>query len=80
MNEETGVYLVPAIKALPGLINYFSAVSPTGSMVHVSIWDSEEHAQQLSHLKVMIVDARQAAEAVGVSFTPIVNYPIAWNF
>ena len=79
MNEETGVYLVPAIKALPGLISYFSAVSPTGSMVHVSIWDSDEHAQQLSHLKVMIVDARQAAEAVGVTFTPIVNYPISWT-
>jgi hypothetical protein len=27
----------------------------------------------------MIVDARQAAEAVGVQFIPIVNYPSAWT-
>ena len=78
MAEETGVYLVPAIKALPGLISYFAAVSPTGSMVHVSIWESDDRAQQMSKLKVMVVDARQAAEAVGVSFIPIVNYPISW--
>jgi hypothetical protein len=48
-------------------------------MVHVSIWDNDEHAQQMSNLKEMIVDARRDAEAVGVQFTPIVNYPIAWN-
>jgi hypothetical protein len=78
MAAETGVYLVPAIKALPGLISYFVAVSPTGSMVHVSIWESDDRAQQMSKLKVMVVDARQAAEAVGVTFIPIVNYPISW--
>ena len=48
-------------------------------MVHASFWDSEEHAQQMSHLKEMIVDARQAAVAVGIEFVPIVNYPITWN-
>jgi len=48
-------------------------------MVHVSIWDSDEHAQQMGHLKEMIVDARKAAEAAGVQFTPIVNYPISWD-
>jgi hypothetical protein len=79
MARDTGAYLVPAIQALPGLIHYFAAVSPTGSMVHVSIWESDAHAQQMTRLKEMIVDARQAAEAVGVTFIPIVNYPIAWT-
>ena len=30
-------------------------------------------------LREMIVDARQAAEAVGVSFARNINYPIAWH-
>jgi hypothetical protein len=78
MTRETGKYLIPAIRQLPGLIDYFAAASPTGSMVHVSIWDTDEHAQQMSRLKEMIVDARKAAEAVGVTFVPIVNYPVSW--
>jgi len=54
------------------------AVSPE-STVHVSIWDSEEHADQVGRLKEMIVDARSDAEkAGGVSFIPIVNYPVDW--
>ncbi|HXL93134.1 MAG TPA: hypothetical protein VN969_29760 [Streptosporangiaceae bacterium] len=72
-------YLVPAIKELPGLISYHAGTSPDGSMVHVSIWESDEHAQQMSRLKEMIVDARQAFEKAGVTFTPIVNYPIDWT-
>jgi hypothetical protein len=53
--------------------------SPKGSAVQVSVWDSEEHAAQLDRLKEMIVDARREAEACGVSFHPIVNYPIDWT-
>jgi hypothetical protein len=30
-------YLVPAVKALPGLISYHAGTSPDGSVVHVSI-------------------------------------------
>jgi hypothetical protein len=48
-------------------------------MIHVSVWQSDEHANQLNRLKEMIVDARADADAVGVSFIPIVNYPIAWH-
>lgn len=33
----------------------------------------------MAGLKEMIVDARSDAEAVGVTFIPIVNYPIAWH-
>jgi hypothetical protein len=52
---------------------------PDGSMVHVSIWETNEHAQQMSRLKEMIVDAKQEAEAAGAVFSPIVNYPIDWT-
>ena len=79
MTKETGTYLIPAIQKFPGLLSYYAGASPDGSIVHVSIWDSEEHAEQLSTLKEMIVDARHDAEAVGVTFIPIVNYPVSWT-
>lgn len=78
-SRETGTYLIPAIRKLPGLVSYFATVSPSGSTVHVSIWDSEAHAQQMSSLKEMIVDARNAFTAVGVEFIPIVNYSVDWE-
>ncbi|HEX3965339.1 MAG TPA: hypothetical protein VHZ03_53290 [Trebonia sp.] len=79
MTVATGRYLIPAIKELPGLISYYASASPDGSVVHVSIWESGEHAQQMSRLKEMIVDARSDAERAGVTFpTPIINYPIDW--
>jgi hypothetical protein len=37
MTRETGKYLIPAIRQLPGLVEYFAAASPTGSIVHVSV-------------------------------------------
>lgn len=79
MAAEIADYLVPAIQKLPGLIRYFATLSPTGSYVHVSIWETEAHAQQMATLKEMIVDARQAAVALGVQFTPIVNHAITWT-
>jgi hypothetical protein len=79
MTDDTGTYLVPAIKRLPGLAGYFAGASSTGSMVHVSLWESDAHAQQMGQLKEMIVDARRDGEAAGVSFLPIVNYPIDWR-
>lgn len=79
MTKETGTYLIPAIQKLPGLLSYYAGASPDGSMVHVSLWDSEEHAQQMGSLKEMIVDARRDSEAVGVTFIPIVNYPLSWT-
>jgi quinol monooxygenase YgiN len=80
MTIATGRYLIPAIKKLPGLISYYAGVSPDGSAVHVSVWESDEHAQQMSRLKEMIVDAQQDAAKVGVTFMrPIVDYPIDWS-
>lgn len=79
MSHDIGGFLIPAIKRLDGLIGYYAAASNEGSMVHVSVWQSDEHANQMGRLKEMIVDARNASEAAGVTFTPIVNYPIAWT-
>lgn len=79
MTRETGEYLIPAIRQLSGMTGYFAAPSPTGSIVHVSLWGNEAKAQQMTSLKEMIVNARQAAEDASVTFIPVVNYPIAWK-
>ena len=79
MNKKVSEYLVPAIGRLPGLIHWYAGVSPEGSIVNVSVWDSDEHAAQMDRLKEMTVDARGEAEAAGVTFTPIVNYPVNWT-
>ena len=79
MTRDTGHYLIPAIRQLDGLIGYYAGVSTEGSTVHVSVWESNDHADQMGRLKEMIVDARNDAEAVGLTFMPIVNYPIAWH-
>ena len=79
MTRDTGHYLIPAIQQLDGLIGFYSGLSTEGSVVQVSLWQSNDHAKQMDRLKEMIVDARNDAEAVGVTFTPIVNYPIAWH-
>jgi hypothetical protein len=79
MNTRTSGYLIPAIQQLPGLLHFYAGVSPQGSIVHVSVWDSEEHAAQLGQLKEMAVDARGEAEASGVTFEPKVHYPVSWT-
>jgi len=79
VNQKVSGYLVPAIGRLPGLIHWYAGVSPEGSIVNVSVWDSDQHAAQMSELTEMTVDARGEMEAVGVAFIPIVNYPINWT-
>lgn len=79
MNVRISSYLVPAISALPGLISFHAGVAPSGSMVHVSVWDTEEHARQLDGLREMVVVARAEAEAAGVTFGRIANHPIDWT-
>jgi hypothetical protein len=79
MTHATGEFLIPAIRRLDGLLGYYAGTHPSGSTVHVSLWRSDADAQQMSRLKEMIVDARAAGDAAGVTFEPIVNYPIAWR-
>ena len=79
VNTKVSEYLVPAIGRLPGLIHWYAGVSPEGSIVNVSVWDSDEHAAQMGRVTEMVVDARGEMEALGVTFIPIVNYPINWT-
>ena len=79
MLRDTSTYLRPAIERLHGLLGYYAGASPSGSIVAVSMWDSEAHASQMGSLQAMTVDARRDAEAVGVSVPTIVNHSIAWQ-
>ncbi|MBP1851424.1 hypothetical protein [Rhizobium halophytocola] len=79
-SKKTAEYIIPAIRRLPGLLHFYAGVSPKGSIVQVSIWDTDEHAAQLDHLKEMVVDGRRDMEAAGVTFTPVVNHPIDWTW
>ncbi len=79
LNTKQAGYLIPAIEQLPGLLHFYSGDSPDGSIMQISVWDTDEHAAQLSGLKEMAVIARGEAEAVGVTFTPIIHHPIDWT-
>jgi len=79
VNKKVSEYLIPAIRRLPGLIHWYAGVSPEGSIVNVSVWDSDEHATQMERLTEMTVDARKEMETLGVTFIPIVNYPVNWT-
>jgi len=80
MNKRVSEYLIPAIGRLPGLIHFYAGVSPDGSVVNVSVWDSDEHASQLNDLNEMSVQARGEGEAAGVTFLPpIRHYPVGWT-
>jgi hypothetical protein len=79
MTWDSGVYLIPAIRRLDGLLGYYAGASPEGSVVNVSLWRSAEHADQMGSLREMIVDARAAGERAGIVIASIVNHPIAWH-
>jgi hypothetical protein len=79
-SKKTSEYLIPSVRRLPGLIHFYAGISPKGSIVQVSIWDTDEHAAQLDRLKEMVVDGRREMEAVGVTFSRIFNYPIDWTW
>ncbi len=54
--------------------------SSSGTMAAISVWDSEDHAKQMDHLKEMVVTARgEVAALVGAYTGSIVNYPISWT-
>jgi hypothetical protein len=79
MRHETGAYLAPAIARLEGLLGYYAGTSREGSIVDVSIWETDGAARQMGELKEMVVDARAAADALGVTFIPIINHPLSWH-
>lgn len=77
--KKQAEYLIPAIQRLPGLLHWYVGVSPDGTIVNLSVWDTDEHASAMSGLKEMVVVARGEMDAIGVKFNPIVNYPIIWT-
>ena len=79
LSAKQSEYLIPAVKALPGLLDFVAAVSPDGTMVNYSVWDAAEHAAQMNSLKEMVVIARGEMEAAGVRFKPIVTQPVSWT-
>jgi quinol monooxygenase YgiN len=71
--------LIPAIRALDGVLSYYAAIDRTAaSMVNVSIWSGLEQAQQMATLAPMLA-LREVFEANGVRFEPIINYETVWT-
>jgi quinol monooxygenase YgiN len=79
MIDRTAAYLVPAIRALPGLLSYHAATSPAGWTVQVSVWTSAEAGSAMSRLPEMRDRALAEALALGIAFEPIVQVPIQWS-
>lgn len=79
MIRATGEYLVPAIRKLPGLITYYAGTSPEGLTTQISIWETDAAGRQMSTLPEMRDRARREAEALGVVFEPIVQFPLNWT-
>lgn len=77
--RKQGEFLVPAIQRLPGLIAYYSGTAPEGVTTQVSVWASAEHARQMDSLPEMRDRARPEALSVGITFGPIVQFPIDWT-
>ena len=79
LSTRQSEYLIPAIKRLPGLIHWYSGITAEG-FVQISVWDTDEHASQMDTLHEMAVVARGEMVALGgLTFHPIVNYPITWT-
>ncbi len=76
--EKSAEPLVPARRALPGLLYYHAAVNPeTNTVVNVSIWESLQAAKQMDSLAPMLAQ-RPILEAAGVTFDKIANYETLW--
>jgi hypothetical protein len=77
--EQSAGPLVPAIRALRGLLYYHAAVDPESStIVNVSLWESLDAAKQLDGLAAMLAQ-RPILEGAGVTFDKIVNYEALWK-
>lgn len=70
--------LSPAIRALPGLIDYYAGIDRAERrIVSVSVWASAEQAEALRTLPAAI-EARDALAAAGVTWEPVVAFPVTW--
>ena len=78
--DESQQRLVPAIRALDGLVSYYAGADrASNTMVNVSVWESMDAAEQMSSLPEMLALAGDFV-ALGVVFErPIVNYDSLWQ-
>ena len=71
--------LRPAILALPGMLEYWVGIDRSaGFMTNTSLWDTLEHAQQMSRLPEMLA-LRAVFEGAGVRFETITNHEVLWK-
>jgi hypothetical protein len=76
--QEAEAVLSPAIRALPGLIDYYAGIDrESASMIRISVWDTAEHAAQIASLPE-IVSLKVVFEAAGVDWEPSSTYPVSW--
>jgi len=76
--QAAEVILSPAIRQLPGLIDYYAGIDrTTNSMIRVSVWDKEIHANAMPILPA-VIESRAEFEAAGVDWEPVVTYSVAW--
>jgi quinol monooxygenase YgiN len=72
--------LVPAIRALPGLLHYHAAIDrASSSMVNVSVWRSLAEAQQMQTLAPMLALAEEFTREGVVFERPIPSYETLWS-
>jgi hypothetical protein len=78
--DYTGRPLATAIKALPGLVAYYSGIDrKRHAMVNVSIWKDEPSAEQMGSLQAML-DQGAVLTRLGVKFVrPIANFETVWS-
>jgi len=77
--EESAAPLVPALRNLHGLMDYYAVVDKeTSTVANVSIWEDLAAAKQLDTLKEMLAQ-RPILEGAGVTFDRIANYEPLWK-
>ena len=70
--------LAPAIGQLPGLIDYYAGIDrSSASMIRVSVWDTQEHAEAMARLPE-VIRLRGEFEAAGVEWDPVNTYQVTW--
>ncbi len=79
MMKKSAVSLVPAMQAQPGLIDYYVAVDRrTGSMIHVSVWETERDADAMTAL-TPLQKTKAQFEASGLTLDEITNHEVVWS-
>ncbi len=77
--DESRATLIPAIRALRGLVGFWAAIDRENSaMSNISIWETLEDSKQMDTLAPMIAEY-QKFQALGVRFErPNTNHKTLW--